>query len=87
MAVLRKGRNVDSEQIQQWAREAGIGDWAVGIFAEAKNDALQAFATLVRNAALEEAAVKLDTWSDASKVNYISVRTKVAAQRIRSMKS
>lgn len=46
-----------NEQIQQWADEAGIG-WASGLGGMDKF--LQAFATLVRNATLEEAADVVD---------------------------
>jgi hypothetical protein len=43
-----------NEQIQQWAREAGINPF------DALSENVQAFATLVRNATLEEAAVMFD---------------------------
>ena len=52
------------EQIQQWAREAGLGretpdDYGIAVWS-ATSKSLQAFAKLIRNATLEEAAVKCD---------------------------
>lgn len=52
------------EQIQQWAREAGLGretpdDYGIAVWS-ATSKSLQAFATIIRNATLEEAAEKCD---------------------------
>ena len=63
-----------NEQIQQWAREAGIEDWAFGVFA-----------TLVRNATLEEAAVKCESLA-VTDCNDSNVTRKECAIVIRGMK-
>ena len=67
-----------NEQIQQWAREAGIG-WASGL--GGMDEFLQAFATLVRNAAIEDAALK----AIAAMPNHPDLGD-VCAKEIRSLK-
>jgi len=67
-----------NEQIQQWARASNM---ATPLY-DYQKEQLQAFATLVRNATLEEAAVKCDA------MHYeVDVYPAQCAHMIRSLKS
>ena len=75
------------EQIEQWAREAGFDVYptleeVTGGFSE-----LQAFAHLVRNATLEEAAVKCDALDNDENDSIYRNAAVWCAELIRSMKS
>lgn len=72
------------EQIQQWAREAGIGidrEIQSQPLYVAAPDELQAFANIVRNATLEEAAQNVDEWGDSE------VDPNLVSKEIRKMKT
>ena len=85
-----------NEQIIEIAKRAGMevhprkmqirvgADAALGLDSTA---VVTRFAQLVRNAALEEAALKCDQLSDASNQIYAGVASTVCAQQIRSLKS
>lgn len=78
------------DQIQQWAHEAGMNPMThIGNVRFANPETLRAFATLVRNAALEEAAKMCDAWiADHSKADnctyndcdMVAVATDLAAE-------
>lgn len=51
-----------NEQITQWAHQAKLPEMGLNPSNEFVQDMVRRIATLVRNATLEEAAVKCDAW-------------------------
>jgi hypothetical protein len=73
------------EQISQWVREAGLGD-SHGHLVKYYADGIQAFAQLVHNATLEEAAVVCEEMADRARTLTGAARSDACADKIRSMK-
>jgi hypothetical protein len=73
------------DQFAQWTEESGI-DLIDRLF-HGDIEQLQSFANLVRNAAIEEAAVKCDEQADRARTSSGAARADACADQIRSMKS
>ena len=76
------------EQIQQWAREAGFHAWYSDPYRDYHFGCIQAFATLVRQHALEEAAKAVDKLANDKKATQQQqFALDIASDKIRELKS